>query len=331
LFQADWASADSWIVTGSAEPEATLFGQSLQVHSSQNDGFVAKADTSGAVEWVTMFPSSGQAFVFQPVVFADGRSVVNGYFMDDLLLPMDTLQGLPGVPTFFIALLNAEGAVEWAMPVTATGGAAIKDIKVDQNDDILLFGRYSGSLSINSSVVLQPYASTTGFAVRISPLGVCRSAWSFGRVWPGTGSILPTEHGLYLSVGFDSTLVMGSHVFQGTFEGDNLNITDLLIARFDSLSGFTSIPTLKTTEQERLHIYANPNNGLCTIELPISVKPGSDLVLTIHDAMGRVVEQSPLRWNEGALQLDIRAQAKGVYHAELLDGRQRYSGTIIFE
>jgi hypothetical protein len=178
---------------------------------------------------------------------------------------------------------------------------------------------------------LAPYASTNGYVARFAADGECKAAWGFGRTYFASGSILPTEHGLYLASEFDSTLVMGSYTVQGTHPGPDQGYHDLFIARFDSLSGFTNLPTLKSSVGERLHIYANPNNGLCTIELPAAVKPGSDLVLTIHDAMGRVVQQAPLRWSEGTIQLDIRAQAKGIYYAELLVGKQRYSGTIVFE
>ena len=41
--------------------------------------------------------------------------------------------------------------------------------------------------------------------------------------------------------------------------------------------------------------------------------------------------QLPLRYTNDGVALDIRAQAKGIYHVELGDGSQRYSGTIVFE
>jgi hypothetical protein len=125
--------------------------------------------------------------------------------------------------------------------------------------------------------------------------------------------------------------VIGSNILQGTYTGQEQGYHDLLVARFDSLSGFTNVPAPKGSTNDRLHIYANPNDGICTIELPAAVMPGSDLLLTIHDAMGREVQRVPLRWQEGTIRLDIRAQAKGVYHAELMDGPRRYSGTIVFQ
>jgi hypothetical protein len=330
LAEAGWASTDEWILTGMAKPNASLYNENLAVQSALHDGFVAKCDTTGVVQWTTMFPSNGSSSIWRVAILPDGRSAVSGYFVDDLLLPNDTLSGTPGIWTFFIALLSPDGTVEWAVPISGGEGAVVSDIKADVNGDVLIYGRYESALSLGS-YTLAPYASTSGFVARFSPVGECKAAWGFGRTYYGSGSILTTDHGLYLSSEFDSTLVLGSYSVQGTYTGTDQGYHDLFIARFDSLSGFTGVLAMKTESGERLHIYANPNNGLCTIELPASIKPGSDLMLTIHDAMGRVVQQAPLRWSEGAIQLDIRAQARGVYHAELLDGRQRYSGTIIFE
>jgi hypothetical protein len=80
-----------------------------------------------------------------------------------------------------------------------------------------------------------------------------------------------------------------------------------------------------------LHIYANPNNGLCTIDLPEELRLTDDLMLSVFDNTGQLVQRVPLRYNEQGVRLDIRAQARGIYHVELGDGQQRYTGTIVFE
>ncbi len=57
----------------------------------------------------------------------------------------------------------------------------------------------------------------------------------------------------------------------------------------------------------------------------------SGLTLRILDIQGRVVQVSPLRLEEGIIRLDIRAQAKGTYVAEVGNGQVRYTGRIVFE
>lgn len=330
LLSADWTGADAWVLTGAARPNASLYGEPMAVHSAQYDGFVARVDTTGAVEWTKTFPSNGFSRILHGAALPNGRTLICGYFREDLMMPADTLEGPVDQHTFFLSTLDASGVPEWTVPIRGTEYVSVNDVKVGPDGDIFLYGRYNGDLALGADT-LAPYASRSGFVARFSATGECKAAWGFGRTYYASGSILPTDHGLYLSTEFDSTLVMGSYTVHGTHTGPDQGYHDLLIARFDSLSGFTGIIAPKASQHDRLHIYANPNNGVCTIELPATVKPGSALVLTIHDAMGRVVQQVPLRWSEGTIQLDIRAQARGIYHAELIDGKQRYSGTIVFE
>ncbi len=87
----------------------------------------------------------------------------------------------------------------------------------------------------------------------------------------------------------------------------------------------------KTSLDGQLLIYANPNDGTCLIELPESVQFTEGLVLKISDSQGRLVQSIPIRRSEEKIALDIRAQAKGMYPVELTDGKQRYTGTIVFQ
>ena len=103
---------------------------------------------------------------------------------------------------------------------------------------------------------------------------------------------------------------------------------DGFIAKFSAITG---IQTFGNLGGGQLHIYANPNNGLCTVDLPQDLRYTSDLVLTIFDAQGRAVQSSPVRSSETGIKLDITAQAKGSYFVELSDGQQRYTGTIVFD
>ena len=64
---------------------------------------------------------------------------------------------------------------------------------------------------------------------------------------------------------------------------------------------------------------------------PAALQLTDDLMLTIVGQTGQVVQRIPLRYTPEGVAIDIRAQSKGIYHVELGDGRQRYTGTIVFE
>lgn len=328
LIRGDWVDDERWALAGAIGPSGTIYGQSVTITSSVRDGFVAQSDTTGLIDWITMFQSNGQARMVFSLAAASNKTAAVGYFIDDLLLPSDTLYGVPGVWSYFVAMLDANGEVGWVVPVTSANGAYILDAKVDEEGNVILYGQYSGQLTIGT-VTIEPISASSGFTARIASTGECTGAWNFGPISFGSGSILATNHGLYLSTEYDSTLVLGDTLVPHS--SNILGYSDLLLARFDSLSGFSNVPSAMVLDGELL-IYANPNNGLCTIDLPDAIVPGSAMHLRIYGNTGQLVQEVPVQLTEqGTVRLDIQAQAKGIYHVELVQGRQRYSGRIVFE
>ena len=323
-----WADTDEWYLFGSAKPGAALYSQNLAAVATSGDGFVARVDTAGAIQWVTMLHSSISAAVLGSVVLPDGSCVVRGHYRGDLTLPSGTLTGSPSLTNSFIARLDSQGEVQWAVKIGATGRALVYDIEADTNFDLLIYGRFEGDLQIGQTSVSSA-GSKCGLLCRLGSDGSLKAATTFARVPYGTGSVLSTNHGCYLSSEFDSTMTLGTTVIQGSAPASG---DDLFLARFDSLSGFTNVPTAMALQGGGLVIYANPNEGRATVALPKGLAPGSSLRLVVRDAQGLLVQEVPFIVSErGTVQLDISAQAKGVYHVELADGKQRHSGKIVFE
>ena len=166
------------------------------------------------------------------------------------------------------------------------------------------------------------------YLAKLTPLGGCEAALLLGRVgFTGPGSVVVVDDAIYVSWSYDSTMVIGST----TVEPGNIGVSDFFVAKFDSLASVTGISSMTSGQDGRLNIYANPSNGFCTIDLPRALRTTDDLILTIFAPSGELIRRLPLPRPGSEVKLDIRAQAKGIYHVELGDGRQRYTGTIVFE
>ncbi len=50
------------------------------------------------------------------------------------------------------------------------------------------------------------------------------------------------------------------------------------------------------------------------------------LLKSVFDNTGNLVQRIPLSASDEGIKLDIRTQAKGIYHVELGNGEQRYIG-----
>ena len=182
--------------------------------------------------------------------------------------------------------------------------------------------KFNGSMVLSSTTLVS--SAPLGLAVvHCDPYGEPMGALQIGPVQLSGGmGVLATDDGAVLVCGrFNDTIDLGD---DATLAGNN----DAFVAKYRMV---TSVPALKSAAGGGLLIYANPNNGTCTIELPDALLNETDLVLRILDTQGRVVQQSALRMHEDRVQLDIRAQAKGSYVAEVLSEGVRYTGRIVFE
>lgn len=327
---ADW-SGQYLLIGGSYSGQDSLWGTALVAESVVSDGFVGLVDQSGVAQWITQLKADSMAFVKFVAQQSDGSVIAAGYYSHRLVVGSDTLvTTAPGGASAFIASFNPLGDLNWILPIetsSAFGNEGLFDLQIGPDDAIYLQGRFSGMMSIGSD----QFTATSGremYVAKLNSAGVCTSMLRMGRMSLGVGggSVVPLADAVYVSASFDSTMVVGETIVQPDFIG----VSDFFVAKFDSISGFTGISDMPLSEGE-LRIYANPNNGLCTIDLPQRLRSSEDLTLAVFDQTGQLVQRAPLRYTNDGVALDIRAQAKGIYHVELGDGQQRYSGTIVFE
>jgi hypothetical protein len=103
---------------------------------------------------------------------------------------------------------------------------------------------------------------------------------------------------------------------------------DAFVAKIDLK---TAIPEYRIDGSNELFIYANPNEGKCTIDVPDDFLYENNLVLRIFDTSGKLIRQTPLVMNEGRIQLSLEQEAKGIYTATLSNNEKSYHGRIVFE
>ena len=267
------------------------------------------------------FVSSGFAY-FGSVSQSGNELITAGIFRDSLIFGNDTIGAELGVFQPFIAKHNYAGNPVWIQWFNTSGNHYTLPRAVVANDGSIYCTFSIGSTVILGSFTIEPSTPEEFIVARFDQNGNC-----IGVIHDGAGAI----GSMNLSCTSDGGVVI-SGLFKNTLQlGDDLvsvGSDDGFVAKFNAITGVQSFGDLGN---DQLHIYAIPNNGICTVDLPSSISPGSDLMLTIYNAQGQVVQQAPLITTNGIVQLDIQAQAKGVYGVELLDGARRYGGTIVFE
>lgn len=322
-----WLSANEWLMAGEAiGPQATIYGQPINPPSGQNYiGYLARTDTLGAVQWSKLLPSSTGSTCYAVAHDPSGLSYLLGNYVTDVVLDGDTLYPASGTYGYFLAALDDQGSFQWVVPFSGSQSSD-RRIGLAPDGSVYVSGNQLNDTLWIGSTPYPPLSELDHYIAHIGTqgqlLGLLRSPSSASTF----SSVLPTADAVYLSFAFDTTLqfVDTTVVNPG---GSNYSF---LVAKLGELNWTTSIRSMESTTGE-LHIYANPNNGLCTIDLPEELRLTDDLMLSVFDNTGQLVQRVPLRYNEQGVRLDIRAQARGIYHVELGDGQQRHTGTIVFE
>jgi hypothetical protein len=322
-----WLSATEWLMVGEAiGPQATIYGQPIAPPPGQNYiGYLVRTDTLGNVQWSKLLPSSTGSTCYAVAHDPGGLSYLLGNYVTDVVLDGDTLYPASGTFGYFLAALDAQGSFQWVVPFSGSQSSD-RRIGLAPDGSVYVSGTQLNDTLWIGTTPYPPLSDVDHYVAHIGTqgqmLGLLRSPNS-GSTY---ASVLPTADALYLSFAFDTTLqfVDTTVINPG---GSNYSF---LLAKLGELNWTTSIRSMESTTGE-LHIYANPNNGLCTIDLPEELRLTDDLMLSVFDNTGQLVQRVPLRYNEQGVRLDIRAQARGIYHVELGDGQQRYTGTIVFE
>ena len=289
--------------------------------TTNRSAFISAIDTSGTtIHWLRNYGSSMGASIVNFMPNSTGELILAGAYKESLYLSNDTLIGASDIFWPFHAQVDTSGTMDWIQVIPA--GLVSNNIETIQDGSMYLAIEFTGSITLPNGIINA--TSARDFAIIRclldgSPVG----AVHFGEVEIGWIRMQVTAgNGVVVAGQYSNSLDFGDgHVLSGSYD-------DLFIAKLGAITGVSSYQIGGTSQ---LHIYANPNNGLCTVELPTALQFTPNLVLTVHNNAGAEVQRVPLRASDDGVRLDITAQAKGSYHVEVSDGTQRYTGTIVFE
>jgi hypothetical protein len=306
-------------ITGTAINDTLMIDTAL-VYCDSIDLWVAKFDTSGNVQWVRTFggPNADQGGYMS--VDGNKNSYVAGTFKDTAFFDGDTITNSNGLD-WFLAKYDSSGNFIWVRQANADASdLSSRSVSSDVNGFTYVTGQFYGSATFgtyNITAVDSPEA----FVVRYSSNGTCLGAEHFG-IAKGMDVIQDGNGAFYLSGGFRFTISLGSDTL--TSFGNQ----DFFLAKHDELTGEEEE---RLANSNQLLIYANPNTGKCTVQVPQDFLHESNLLLSIFDTKGSLIQQSTLEMNDGKIKLNIEAQARGMYNITLSNGRKRYNGRIVFE
>lgn len=285
-----------------------------------NDGFIARADSTGRIKWIKKISSSGTEFITKIAVLQN-KDIVFGCQISDNLNFIDTLLNVSG-NDIVLATLSEDGNLKWVSQfnLNSTSLSGILGIKINASQNLIVSGYYCGTTNIGN-IKHKSFTEMDMFLAKFDTLGNGSSFFHFGKAYSNSLN-LDNDDNIYVSGNFYNNVSIGNVSL--TLLGDK---SDIYIAKFDSKWG----NSLRALRNNTLLIYANPNNGTCQIAIPNELKNSTNLTMIIYDAQGRLIQKQQIPQFQDIQKLSLEERAKGMYNIALGDGYIMHYGKIIVE
>jgi RTX calcium-binding nonapeptide repeat (4 copies)/Beta-propeller repeat len=208
-------AAGNAYVTGQFEKGATLGGVALS-NLGATEGFIAKVNSAGAVQWVRTNSGSGLSNSWRITADAAGNLYMAGSFTKTMQMGSRTLTSAGDVDGY-LAKLDGRGRVLWVQQFGGAEQDYIQDVAVDAAGNVYLAGAFRATMTVGAKT-LTSNGLVDEFIVKLNSGGKILWSRSMG------GAQLDVPGGLAVDAA-GNTYFTGWFIGAGTIEGKTSTAT----------------------------------------------------------------------------------------------------------
>jgi hypothetical protein len=214
---------------------------------------------------------------------------------------------------------NLDSQVAFVKKIEYSGYLLSNNIDYDGNS-IYFTGSFEGQLTYDSTYFIDASGTRSTFVLKINDNGVLIDGFSIPNT-EARGIVINDDESFVINGRYKGTLQLGSSNYT------SFGLYDIFLATLDPL---TDIKEYRLLKNNKLLIYANPNNGTCKIKIPESVINYENIKIRIEDMNGKLIFNGRPEESQGNILIDIQEKGVGQYIVTLMDGNKKYDGVIIF-
>ncbi|WP_437687735.1 hypothetical protein [Sorangium sp. So ce176] len=162
------------VVLGGTFYGSFMFGGATLSSTNALDSFVVTLDKDGNPGWARQIGDAADQTLKSIAVDAAGNIVIAGYFSGSLLCsapPVSACATSAGGTDIFVRKYAPSGAVLWTRIYGDASNQFAMSVAVDAQDNVLLTGRYHGTLTIGSRQVRNSGLGTNLFVAKLDSSG----------------------------------------------------------------------------------------------------------------------------------------------------------------
>jgi hypothetical protein len=214
------------VITGDFKNTVRFGNLPIITSSGSSDIFVAKISPSGAWLWSSRAGGSGYDTANSLDADYQGGIYVTGYFTGTGYFPGISSISSAGGNDIFLARLSSAGSWEWARRAGASNSDEGKSVVVDPSANVILCGKYRGSISFGDYQIV-PDSNYPLFVAKADSLG----NWLWANTSTGTGN---AYYGGLSVDNLGNTYLTGTFapsISFGAYTVDNISSEDIFVAK----------------------------------------------------------------------------------------------------
>jgi hypothetical protein len=215
------------IVAGLFEGTADIAGKELP-NAGNTDAFVAKFGPKGDSVFSVSFSGPGEEEASAVAVDGDGNTIVVGSFTGSIYFGGQKMPVISaGMSDIFVAKLNPSGSVLWSYGFGDAKAQHATGVAVDSMGNILVAGRFEGTLDWGGGATLTNDGAMNAFLVKLDPNGGYTWSKQFGEALAqGAEAVAVNDADEVLLAGwFEGSINLGDGAKSGSGE-------DAFVAKF---------------------------------------------------------------------------------------------------
>jgi hypothetical protein len=210
---------------------------------------------------------------------------------------------------------SSNGNTLWNHNIASPMAGEIRDMKIDQHENLTLTGEVSNSGTFGSCT-----ANGTNYFLFVAQMDSAGNCY-----WVKTGQASDISSGENLSVKNPSHVMMQGWVFSGLTEQlPPVSVQGTNFLAKISLSGNNGVEN-RSVKPEDIVIYPNPSRG----NFYVDVRENIDSRIRVFDLLGNCVLEKKMR--KPKYEIDLGKEAKGIYFVETEMAGKKWLKKIVVE
>jgi hypothetical protein len=324
-----WGGAASLLLFGINNSKMYLRGGSDScfifdtIHQCNFRGDILfQTDTNGNIIWSKNFTGASVRILN---VTNTGEFYTTGSFGDSLKIDNQQFYKTQGATVDgYIAKFSSSGNMLWLKQITNSNLTYMKGIYTDNSNRTYICGQFIGTSNFGNGVTLTSTYNNKYdmFIARYDASGNCMGAFQQHGVSPTNITQDSAANPIVVGYVYPDSAVLGDiHLVS---KGQQ----DFFIGKLSAITGSSSSKTIEP--DGFLNIYANPNAGLFTIEVPQAVQ-NNNAQLQIYGPLGELVKDEPTDISNSRVSVNLGEVVRGIYSVVLQSGNKRFTGRVVVE